>query len=286
MDLERLCDLYFELSNEDRLQILYVLAEESMNVTNIARELEITTQECSRHISRMSNSKLVVKDPGGYYDLTQFGRLSLRLLTGQKFVVEHRDYFNAHSLEVLPLKYVSRIGELERSELTQDVMVTFSIVESLFRNAVEYLWMIHNRYLLSILPLGAEALKRGVKIHSLEPFARESKRSLDDKRPQYINEDDEDLFIESWKEGKIEPRFCEDIDLFLYVSEKEAIIAFPLSDKSFDYLGFFSKDPVSLKYCREVFNHYWQKGESPSKEKVIEAYDTRKQIHKIKERNG
>lgn len=41
--MERLCDFYFELSNDDRLVILYKLGEDKMNVTRIARELEITT---------------------------------------------------------------------------------------------------------------------------------------------------------------------------------------------------------------------------------------------------
>jgi hypothetical protein len=37
--LEHLCDLLFEVSNEDRLGILYRLEEEAMNVTGLARAL-------------------------------------------------------------------------------------------------------------------------------------------------------------------------------------------------------------------------------------------------------
>jgi len=100
--LERLCDLYFELSNEDRLEILRKLEGETLNVTGIARELEITTQECSRHLARLSEAMLVERNPEGGYSLSQYGRLSLRIIAGQSFVSEHRDYFNAHSLDVHP----------------------------------------------------------------------------------------------------------------------------------------------------------------------------------------
>jgi len=45
--MENLCDLLFEVSNEDRLTILRKLSEESMNVTGLAKELGLTTQESS-----------------------------------------------------------------------------------------------------------------------------------------------------------------------------------------------------------------------------------------------
>ena len=38
MDMERLGDLYFELSNEDRLEILHRLRDSPMNVTRLAGE--------------------------------------------------------------------------------------------------------------------------------------------------------------------------------------------------------------------------------------------------------
>jgi hypothetical protein len=45
--MEQLCDLYFELSNEDRLSILHKLEDDGMNVTGMARELGITTQDAA-----------------------------------------------------------------------------------------------------------------------------------------------------------------------------------------------------------------------------------------------
>ena len=42
--MERLCDLLFEVSNEDRLRILIRLGEGPMNVTGLSRELGITTR--------------------------------------------------------------------------------------------------------------------------------------------------------------------------------------------------------------------------------------------------
>jgi predicted transcriptional regulator len=286
MDMERLGDLYFELSNEDRLDILHRLREAPMNVTRLAREIEITTQECSRHMARLSEALLVARDPEGAYALTPYGRLSLKLISGQSFVAEHRDYFNSHSLEVHPREMVARIGELGEGKPTGNVMVTFSLVEKIMKESEEYILMIHDQYLLTILPLCVSVMKRGVKLRSVELESRGDRRNLNPERPGYISEEDEDFFMKAWKEELGLSRFIEEIDLFLYATEKEAIIAFPLASGGFDYLGFSSTDPTFIKYCVDFFNHYFELGKPPSRERVLSVYETRKAIHEERKKKG
>ena len=282
--MERLGDLYFELSNEDRLEILHRLRDNPMNVTRLARELEITTQECSRHTARLSEALLVARDPDGSYALTPYGRLSLRLLTNQSFVAEHRDYFNAHSLDTHPQEFVARIGELGAGKPAGNAMVTFGIVENLMRDAEEYVYMIIDQYLLSILPLCVSALKRGVRLRTVELKSRGDRRNLNPERSGYISEEDEDFFIESWRAKTVQSMFLDEIPVFLYVSEKEAVIAFPLGEGGFDYIGFSSTDPAFKGYCCDVFNHYYEIGEPASNEKVLSIHETRKAFHSGKKR--
>jgi len=282
--MERLYDLYFELSNEDRLKILKRLEGGGMNVTGLARGLGLTTQECSRHLSRLSEAMLVDRNPDGLYVLTNYGRSSLRLIPSQLFLSEHKEYFNAHTLRKLPQEFVSRIGELQESDLTENVMQSFSIVESIFKNAEENVSMIHDQYLLSVLPLGVEALKRGVSLNSLEPRTKGPRRDLNPARPGYISEEDEDYLLRSWLDGNIDSRFTEAIDIFLYVSESESLVAFPLADGAFDYVGFHSMDEAPLRYCSDLFNHYFAGGETPSRQNIEEYHERRKAFHREGER--
>ncbi|UCD45698.1 MAG: winged helix-turn-helix transcriptional regulator [Candidatus Bathyarchaeota archaeon] len=60
--MEKLQSVYFELSNEDRLSMLQKLLEGRMNVTTLSREIDLSTQECSRHLSRLSEAELVSRD--------------------------------------------------------------------------------------------------------------------------------------------------------------------------------------------------------------------------------
>ena len=285
VNVEHLCNIFFELSNEDRLEILFKLQEEHMKVTMLSRELEITTQECSRHIARLSEAKLVEKDPDGFFNLTQYGRASLKLIPSWRFISEHRDYFNTHSLEKIPSEFVCRIGELRKSEPTENVMVTFHIVESLIKNAEEYVWLMHDQYLLNTLPLLRERLENGVTVRTFEPQTMEPKRILDPMRPHYIDEDDEIFFMKVWESGQVSTRFSDDIEAFLYVSEKEAVIAFPLSDGSFDYLGFYSKDPSMRRFCRDLFDSCWEKGVPLTRERGMRVLERRKKFYQDRKVN-
>jgi len=273
--MERLCDLYFELSNEERLKILYNLREKNMNITSLAQKMDTTTQECSRHISRLAEFNLIQKNADRTYSLTPYGQLTLRLISGHQFTSIHQEYFNTHSLDDLPTRIVSRIHELDHSRFTQDLWVTFSLLESLFKEAEEYIWMIHDQYLLSILPLGVEALKRGVKFRSIDPMNREKGRRLDPERPDYVTEEDENYLLEAWKKGTLEIRLSKAIRVFLYVTEKKAIVAFPLIDGTFDYTGFITDRPDGLRLCRDIFEYYWSMGSSPTQDRVLESHKTR-----------
>jgi predicted transcriptional regulator len=283
--MERLCDLYFELSNEDRLEILIKLCGEALNVTGLARELDITTQECSRHLARLSEALLVARDSEGAYALTPYGWLSLRLIAGQGFVAENRDYFNTHTLEFLAPELVNRIGELHWGKAAENVMLVFSLVENIIRESQEYLLFIHDQYLPSILPLGVEAMRRGITSKSVELKAKTPERVLDSIRPDYISLEDEEYFIQVWSEGRIVPRFTEEVHVFLYINEKEALIAFPLAEGGYDYLGFSSEDPTFHKYCTDVFEYYYERADPPDQERMNKA-DARLAHYRKKESTG
>ncbi|MCW4049886.1 MAG: hypothetical protein NWE89_09140 [Candidatus Bathyarchaeota archaeon] len=56
---------------------------------------------------------------------------------------------------------------------------------------IAVLWMILDQYLLSILSLGVEAVRRGVKFRSIDPLNKKPRRKQDTERPAYINGEDE-----------------------------------------------------------------------------------------------
>jgi len=91
--MERLSNLFFELSHEDRLEILSMLMDSSIKLTKISSEMDISSQEVYRHLSRLVDSGLVSKTPEGDYKITSYGSQTMKLVPGYDFFTKHSAYF-------------------------------------------------------------------------------------------------------------------------------------------------------------------------------------------------
>jgi len=251
--MERLYDLHFELSNEDRLNILNLLKERPEKLTQISNEVEITNQQSIRHLNRLMETGLVTKTIEGLYRLTPLGSISLKLNQGFSFVAKNRDYFLTHTLEKLPDQYIARIGELADSWLTPDVMVSIGEFESIIREAEVFVKVIIDQRTPSVRPLIARAVERGVEIRSLSLITREyygvAQRAL--------NKEDELIILQSFKDDQAVTGDLDDSGVFLYMSEKAVFVGFPLEDGKSDYTGFSSTDEKAISLCLDMFEHYW-----------------------------
>ena len=152
-ELERLCDLLFEVSNEDRLRILLQLEEKAMRVTDISRELNLSIQESSRHVSRLSEVSLTRKDVEGFYSLTTYGVLILENLRELEFSSKYSEYFSKHTIERLPKEFVKRIGDLADSTYMHNMMDFLKRIEKITKNAEEKIWLHVDQYPVNLIVL-------------------------------------------------------------------------------------------------------------------------------------
>lgn len=250
MSLENLCDLFFEFSNEDRLKILRTLQNNSLTVTALSKELDLTTQETSRHLSRLGEVGLSLKNPDGTHSLTGYGELSLKQMTGYKFITAQKEYFQNHDLSNLPIEFINRIGELENSRYVDDVMVIFHLIDQMIREAEEYVWRVTDRYIITIIPAWNEALERGITGRLIEP--------LDIVIPPEFNRGP--VIRDSIFNNTFAIHTLEEVPLFMSLSEKQvAGICFPANDGRIDYRGFVSENPVVLAWAKDLYEHLWKK---------------------------
>jgi len=256
--MENVCSLFFELSNEDRLSIMLALEREPLKLTHISKKLDLTSSESHRQLSRMLETKLVVKDVEGFFSLTPFGEQALKWIPGYTFISENSEYFQSHTLSNLPNDLLSRLGDLSGCIFSNDAMISVSHIETMIREADKHIYNIHDQYLLSAYPLASEAVKRGVKIKSIDPVVYRPALEIKGE----ISEEDQKTLSQALEEGRLVNRKMENFGVFLWMSEKEiAILSFPTLDGTFDYLGFTSKDDRALKWCNDLFNYYWDRAE-------------------------
>jgi predicted transcriptional regulator len=256
--MEALCDLFFELSNQDRLRILLQLNKKAMNVTNLSKKLSLTKQEVSRHVSRMSDAGLTMKSVDGAHHLTMYGKMILKQTEGLEFTSKQRNYFTSHSLTHLPQEYVSRIGDLANSTYSDDISTIFYRIEKMIQEAEEYILTITDKYLFDTNFQLAEACVRGVKVKNIE--AKDWTVDLEIHQA-YLAEDVKRKAIpQARSTGILQERILDRLDAYLYMSEKEvAAIGFPLSDGKFDYVGFLASDKRAHAWCLDLFQHYWER---------------------------
>ena len=249
--MENFYDVLFEVSNEDRYKILLQLAETPMNVTQLSKIIGLSLTETSRHLSRLCEVGLTQKEVEGLYNVSSFGKTFLSQLSGTEFISMHREYFNNHSLTCLPLEYIGRLGELNNTVFVDDVMVVFKNIENMMQTAEEYIWRITDRFLMLLLPNILSATKRGVGYKLVYP--RDIVFPPDVKLTAELRE--------SRDNGLFSAKSMETSCVFLTMSEKEvAALSFPTLDGRFEYWGFTSTDEQVHRWCKDLFQHYWEKG--------------------------
>jgi predicted transcriptional regulator len=267
--MENVCRLFFELSNDDRLRIMLELEKEPLKLTHVSKKLDLTSSETHRQLSRLSETKLVVKDVEGFFSLTPFGEQALKWIPGYTFISDNREYFQSHTLSNLPHDLLSRLGDLASCMFSNDALVSVSHIETTIREADEYIQNIHDQYLASAYPLASEAVKRGVHVKSIDPVVYSPSLQIKGE----ISEEDHKTYSNALEDGRLVNRKMEHFDVFLWMSEKEvAILSFPTFDGKFDYLGFTSKDDRAHKWCNDLFRYYWERAEPKNELTLARPY--------------
>jgi len=239
--MEQLCDLLFELSSNERMNIMLSLLEERLKLSQVSRKLDMTVTEASRHLQRLSDVKLIDKDVEGAFGPTRYGELAIKLLSSLDFISTYRQYFLEHDVSNLPDELLSRIHELSLGTLNIDVVRVLPYVDSMFLDADEYIWvMSYTRALPSTIPIVEEKIKNGVSLRRIFP---------------------EDVVSSSSDTSSITGprRTLPSVDIRIVMTEKEAMCSLPLMDGRIDYTSFIGKDPKFHKWCKDAFLHYWER---------------------------
>jgi predicted transcriptional regulator len=251
--LKDLGGLLFELSNEDRLNILRELKKNPMRLSRVSEKFGFTVPETARNISRLSEEELIAKDSSGFYHLTPIGEEALELIVGFDFLSKNRSYFMTHSLSKLPHDFSMSLGSLEKCKSVSEVTTTMRNIERAMSEAEEYYWFAADQLLASGLTIAVEAVKRGVIFKKLLP----RNANIPDDILAMANNP---IFDSAAREKKFESRYADKIEVAIFLSEKEvATLCFPETNGRFDYLGFTSKDEIFHKWSKSLFLYYWDK---------------------------
>ena len=241
--VEDLAELLFEFASADRLKIISEIETEPMKLSEVARKLSITATEASRQLGRLTDARLIEKNPEGAYRLTSFGRTTLSLVPSFDFMYEERNYLLSHDMASLPPGYLQRIGELAQRNRIDGIDDLIGYEVRVVEEAEEYLWyMVDQLFGHSVRrdwsEFSGKVLLRTLIPKSLSPDAFGPLRT------------------------KIGDRFevgvVDEVKVALVMNEKLAAVAFPTLDGRIDYgRGFTGDSPRFHKWCFDLYTSYW-----------------------------
>jgi predicted transcriptional regulator len=238
--MENLWNLLFELSSEERTRILLAVRDERMKLTGLAERMSFTATEASRQVQRLSEAKLIQKDPEGLYTITRYGELCITLLESLDFTSTNREYFLNHDASVLPRQFIGRLGDLGGCVYQGDVITNLAYDEEMMRAADKFVWAIADQFHYSARPIVAEKKKSGVDIKTILPETVVPP-------PGFVP-----------AEG-VARRLLPRVDLHLIVTDKEANFGLVYADGRMDYGQFVGKDERFRGWCYDLFQYYWER---------------------------
>jgi predicted transcriptional regulator len=161
-------DLLFEMSNENRYDILLILREQSKRITDLTRHMDLTTTEVRRHVTRLSEAGLIQRDIEGYYQLTPYGETSLLLFQEFEFLSSNREYFKTHNPLSIPTRFVKQVGKLRKSLTISDAMDFIRYTQNLMKESEKHVSILVDQFPMNLLPNIVDAIDRGVLIRIIE----------------------------------------------------------------------------------------------------------------------
>jgi predicted transcriptional regulator len=256
--MEKLSDLFFELSHEDRIGILYILMENPMKLTQIANRLDGSSQDAYRHLSRLLEAGLVAKNRDGDYEITSFGLQIIRLLPGYRFLSDHSEYFKTRNMSMIDERFMYRVGELSEARLVNDVMVALFDMDTMIREAEAYTYIAIDQMVMNQYEPLLHAAERGVEIRVIRPTGWRLPEEIANK----IDRDILRSVLMQIKKGQIKQKELNNIPIFLALSEKTvSVLSFAKLDNEIDYLGFKADDEKAHNWCLEYYETMWEKAE-------------------------
>lgn len=242
---------FFELASEQRLAIIFRLNEKSAKISQLAKDLDITMQEAHRNVSRLQDAGLIEKDPEGIFSLTTFGNTITKQIPTFNYLSKHKEYFSEHILGELPIKFIMRLGALDKCEFVKGIVAILERWKDIYREAEEYVYEIVPQVPIDLIEPAVSRVKQGVKYSYVLP------------KDVIIPKGRKDLLKklghnELLNKGAIERRMVESVKVAVILNEKQAAVLFPTQKGETDMnMIFYSIDRVFHEWCLDYFRYRW-----------------------------
>ena len=224
-------------ANLNRKNILELLNVTSSTMTDLAKKLEISNSEVSRHLSMLSEHGFVIKNArDNKYSISAFGRLSLTVVKPLDFIFSHKQFFENHILTTLEEDFVKTLDSLSDSELIEGTGKVMMNIKQAFDETKERALIMTDQ----MLPFGKEEIScKYLVIPEMVKYSENVPQTVEIEGAAYLN----------------------DLPLgLLILDNKKALVFFKNLNNEMDYnCCFIVEDERGLRWINKVWEFYWKK---------------------------
>ncbi|MFX0086546.1 MAG: ArsR family transcriptional regulator [Candidatus Hodarchaeota archaeon] len=230
-----------DIIHPTRLKILGLMSEGPQNLTDLARNLDISKPEISRHLARMRELNLVEKGDK-IHQMTSLGDFILNLTSPIEFLISNYDYFMNHKVD-LPFPFIRDVDSLMNSELITGTGYFMSKIDEIRKKTT-----------------------KEVKMMVDQPFPGSKVQIEEALLIVPLNAKSKNLNLELLKSSTkyFEIRTLPVINLTLTIVDgKYGFLLFPeIITEKIDYNhAFYITDDIGLNFLARLWDHFWERAE-------------------------
>ncbi len=236
----------FEIASNERLGILEAIVERPRKHSELARALDMTGSETTRHLSRLTGAGLVEKNPKGEYEATPLARALWAGLPYLAFLSAHREFVTSHDLTALEPGFVARLGELARAAFHHGAYEVVAVQEAALRDVRRRAWVATQQRFEQAIPILREKSAAGADVRVVRPRAmveQERRAGRDVER-------------------NFSFRLLPEVRLFLAVLDDRAGLCLPATDGHLDMATMILvTDPDGYRWSEDLFLRIWERAD-------------------------
>lgn len=246
MESSGLARFLFELASEDRLGILAAIQETPLRHAQVARRLDMTASEATRHLNRLASAHLVAKNARGEYAPTNLTRVLFAGVPFLRFLDANRDFVLNHDVLVLAPEFVERLGALANGSFTTGAYRVLSFHERSLKAARQRIWVMSEQASEHAIPIMREKASKGADVRVIRP-----RRGHEDAFP----------FLAGMARN-YPLRLVSRTSVFLAVLDEIAGVCFPTLDGNVDMSTMLVlEDAEGCQWAADLFLHFWDEAQ-------------------------
>lgn len=237
-----------------RYEVFQSLYKGNKRHSQLEKELNIPGPEISRNLKRLCKKELI-KKVGDKYEITSTGKIFYQVLMIFEMSLKHKDFFNNHEIDAIPIELILKLGNLNTVKITGQTMKNIQIWSDLVKSSGRFIMGISDQFQDSILPI----LEKKINNQSLEIKALVEGKLLFDSAKVGQQFEDRHAFydkIDAFRNVRVLDR----VEVSLLVTDKGSIL-FLSKDGAIDYSQcLFDTQESFMSWTIELFESYWKKG--------------------------